>query len=74
MDIRAISFDSIFYGGKLHLSKGKYLKLRKIKLYWFLFVKHFQESLEFGYNCARGKCDLVETGVGSNLGWVGRQV
>ena len=28
----------------------------------------------FGYNCARGKCDLFKTERPSKLGWIGEQV
>ena len=35
---------------------------------------YFQESVMFGYNCARGKCDLFKTGRTSRLGWIGEQV
>ena len=37
----------------------------------FLYI---QESVMFGYNCARGKCDLFKTGRTSRLGWIGEQV
>ena len=37
-------------------------------------MHHFQESVTFGYNCARGKCDLFSTGRPTRLGWVGEQV
>ena len=43
-------------------------------MYQLTFPVIFQTSIVYGYNCFRGKCDFVETGDDTNLGWFGTEV